>query len=556
MTETAAEPDAAPSRPRGRLARTAVLVAVFVCAACGLVYELALVALGSYLIGDTVGQASIVLSLMVFAMGVGALAAKPLQRWAAEAFATIELLLALLGGLSVLLLYAAFAWLSLYTPALITTALVLGALIGAEIPLLMVLLQRIRRQDAGSAVADLFAADYVGGLVGGLAFPFLLLPLFGQVQGALVVGMVNAAAGIALVLTVFRRELSKRAVLLLTGASVLVGGVLVGAYVFADDFEVTARQALYADPVVHAERTPYQEVVLTESASFNGTSDTRMYLNGDLQFSSMDEYRYHEAMVHPAMAGPRGRVLVLGGGDGLVLREVLRYPDVREATLVELDPAVLRLARTDPRVSTLNEHAFEDPRVRTVSEDAFTWLRENRDRYDVVLVDMPDADSTATAKLYSTEFYGLVRHAMADNARVVVQAGSPFFAPNAFWCIESTMRAADLRTVPYEVTVPSFGEWGFHLASASPGDASSMEIGRPIPIELAGPEAARSSLASPGAPELRLPQDVPPLRSLDEPTLRAAATFPPDRTRISGMEPSTLMHPTILQHAQGEWDNY
>ncbi|MFD0485738.1 hypothetical protein ACFQ0O_41005 [Saccharopolyspora spinosporotrichia] len=216
------EPAAAP-RPRGRLARTAVLVAVFVCAACGLVYELALVALGSYLIGDTIGQASIVLSLMVFAMGVGALAAKPLQRWAAAAFALVELVLALLGGLSVLLLYAAFAWVGLYLPALIVTALVLGALIGAEIPLLMVLLQRIRKQDAGSAVADLFAADYVGGLVGGLAFPFLLLPLFGQIQGALLVGMLNAAAGLGLVLTVFRRELSKRVRLVLVAASALVG---------------------------------------------------------------------------------------------------------------------------------------------------------------------------------------------------------------------------------------------------------------------------------------------------------------------------------------------
>ncbi|MGP4019480.1 polyamine aminopropyltransferase [Saccharopolyspora sp. 5N708] len=539
----AAEPPDAPGARRGRVARTAVLVAVFICAACGLVYELALVALGSYLIGDTVGQASIVLSLMVFAMGIGALAAKPLQRWAAPAFAGIELLLALLGGLSVLGLYAAFAWLSLYTPALIATALVLGVLIGAEIPLLMVLLQRIRRQDAGSAVADLFAADYVGGLVGGLAFPFLLLPLFGQVQGALLVGMLNAAAGLALVLTVFRRELSKRATLLLTGASVLVGGVLVGAYLFADDFEVTARQALYADPVVHSQRTPYQDVVLTESVSLAGNHDTRLYLNGDLQFSSVDEYRYHEAMVHPAMAGPHGRVLVLGGGDGLALRELLRYPDVREVTLVELDPAVLALARTDPRLSTLNSHAFEDPRVRTVSADAFSWLRDNRERYDVVLVDMPDADSTATAKLYSAEFYGLVQQVMSEDARVVVQAGSPFFAPKAFWCIEATLRTAGLTTVPYEVSVPSFGEWGFHLGSAT---------GAPP----AGAAAGGSALASPGAPQLRLPPDAPPLRSLDAATLQAAATFPPDRSRIPDMQPSTLMHPTILQYAQGEWANY
>ncbi|MCX2733695.1 polyamine aminopropyltransferase [Saccharopolyspora sp. NFXS83] len=515
-----------PARPRGRAARTAVLVAVFLCAACGLVYELALVALGSYLIGDTVGQASIVLSLMVFAMGVGALAAKPLQRWAAAAFAAVEVLLALLGGLSVLVLYAAFAWLSLYTPALIVTALVLGGLIGAEIPLLMVLLQRIRKQDAGSAVADLFAADYVGGLLGGLAFPFVLLPLFGQLQGALLVGMLNAAAGLGLVLTVFRRELSKRATLLLISASALVGLVLGGAYLLADDFEVTARQALYKDPVVQSLRTPYQEIVLTESLPVEGAPDTRLYLNGDLQFSSVDEYRYHEALVHPVLDGPRSHVLVLGGGDGLALREVLRYPDVRDVTLVEMDPAMPQLSRTDPRVSALNRGAFEDPRVHLVSADAFSWLRDNRTRFDAVVVDMPDPDSTATAKLYSTEFYGLVRHAMAEHARVTVQAGSPYFAPKAFWAIEATMRTAGLGTAPYQVSVPSFGEWGFHLAAA----------GSP--------------------PPLRLPADAPPLRSLDDRTLAAATAFPPDRGRLPGLEPSTLMHPTILRYVQGEWRNY
>ncbi|MHA6798121.1 polyamine aminopropyltransferase [Bounagaea algeriensis] len=516
-----------PARPRGRLARTAVLVAVFVCAACGLVYELALVALGSYLIGDTIGQASIVLSLMVFAMGVGALAAKPLQRFPAAAFASIEIALALLGGLSVLVLYAAFAWLSLYMPALIVTALLLGVLVGAEIPLLMVLLQRIRRQDAGSAVADLFAADYVGGLVGGLAFPFLLLPLFGQLQGALVVGMVNAAAGLGLVLGVFRRDLPRRAVVLLSLGCVLVAGILGGSYAFADRFEVTARQALYSDPIVHAERTRHQEVVLTNSRSPTGPDDTRMFLNGDLQFSSLDEYRYHEALVHPAMDGPRGNVLVLGGGDGLGVREILRYPDVRHVTLVDLDPAVLRLARNDPRVSAVNEHAFDDPRVTSIADDAFSWLREhNEQRYDAVFVDMPDPDSESTAKLYSAEFYALVRQAAAPHARVAVQAGSPYFAPKAYWGIEASMREAGLHTVPYRVQVPSFGAWGFHLASAE------------------------------RTPELSLPDDAPQLRSLDEPTLRAAATFPPDRARVEDVQPSTLMHPRILQYSQGAWQNY
>lgn len=525
---TGAGAGSVPTGKRGRVARTTVLVAVFICAACGLVYELALVALGSYLIGDTVGQASIVLSLMVFAMGVGALAAKPLQRWAAAAFAAVEILLALLGGLSVLGLYAAFAWLSLYMPALIATALVLGILIGAEIPLLMVLLQRIRRQAAGSAVADLFAADYVGGLVGGLAFPFLLLPLFGQIQGALLVGMVNAAAGLGLVLTVYRKELSKKVLALLVVASLLVAGVLGSAYALADEFEVTARQALYADPVVYAQRTQYQEIVMTRSLSpMTGGQDTRLFLNGDLQFSSVDEYRYHEALVHPAMAGDHSRVLILGGGDGLALREVLRYPDVEQVTLVEMDPAVLELARTNPRLTALNDHAFDDPRVDAVAGDAFTWLRHNKQRYDVVLVDMPDPDSTATSKLYSAEFYALARHAMAPGARINVQSGSPYFAPEAFWCIEKTMRTAGLSTVPYAVSVPTFGEWGFQLGSAG---------GAP--------------------PPLRLPEDAPPLRSLNPATLRASTNFPPDRDRIRGLEASTLMHPTILDYSRGEWQNY
>lgn len=513
--------------PRGRFARTAVLVAVFVCAACGLVYELALVALGSYLIGNTVGQASIVLSLMVFAMGLGALAAKPLQRWPAAAFATIEIVLALLGGLSVLGLYAAFAWVNLYMPALVATALVLGALIGAEIPLLMVLLQRIREQSAGSAVADLFAADYVGALVGGLAFPFLLLPVFGQIQGALLVGMINAAAGLGLVLTVYRRSLGKRVLALLVSCSLLVGGILGSAYALADEFEVTARQALYSDPVVFAQRTQYQEIVLTRSTSLSGLTDTRLFLNGDLQFSSVDEYRYHEALVHPAMAGPHSRVLILGGGDGLALREVLEYPDVENATLVEMDPAVLELARTNPALTSLNEHAFADPRVNTVAADAFTWLRHNRQRFDVVIVDMPDPDSTATAKLYSAEFYALARHAMAERGRIVVQSGSPYFAPKAFWCIEAGMREAGLATVPYAVDVASFGEWGFQLGRAGPTP-----------------------------PELRLPRDAPPLRSLDAETLHASTVFPPDRDRIPGIEPSTLMHPRIIEYSRGAWQSY
>lgn len=501
-----------------------LLAVVFICAACGLVYELALVTLGSYLIGNTATQAAIVLSVMVFAMGIGSLAAKPLQNRAAVSFAVIELVLALLGGLSVLALYGAFAYLSLYTQSLVVVAFVLGMLIGAEIPLLMVLLQHIRKQSAGSAVADLFAADYVGALLGGLAFPFLLLPLLGQIRGALVVGMINAVAGVALVLIVFRRDLGRARMLALGVGSVGVVTVLVAATFYANTFEVNARQALYRDPIVLADRTLIQDIVITNRRLPDG-EDTRLFLNGDLQFSSVDEYRYHESLVHPALAQKRANVLILGGGDGLALREVLKYRDVRSVHLVELDPRMIDLARTDPRLTELNGNAFADDRVSVVTADAFNWLREDTGLFDAVIVDMPDPDETATAKLYSVEFYGLIRGHLAPGARMVVQAGSPYFAPRSFWCIGQSIAEAGVTTAAYHVDVPSFGDWGFFLGAVGDG----------APAVTVDPAVDRRFL------------------SADE--LFAARTFPPDRPPLE-MSSSTLMQPRILEYSRSEWSVY
>jgi spermidine synthase len=512
--------DGRPLDPRARRRRFLVLLAVFACAACGLVYELALVAQGAYLLGNSVTQASVVLSVMVFAMGIGSLAAKPLLRSPALAFGALEALLALVGGLSVLALYAAFAWLDLYRPGVIVAAVSIGILVGAEIPLLTALLQRIRRQDAERAVADLFAVDYLGALVGGLAFPFLLLPLLGQIRGALAVGVVNALAGVGVVLGVFRDQVTPAARRALGVGLVAVVAVLATAFALATRFETTARQQLYADPVVLAERSAYQEIVLTESVSLRGQRDLRLFLDGDLQFSSVDEYRYHEALVRPALAGPSGSVLVLGGGDGLAMREVLKHPGVRRAVEVELDPQVLDLARTDDRLRRLNEDSLRDPRVEVVTADAFSWLRGARERFDAIVVDMPDPDNAAVAKLYSVEFYSMARRTLAPGGRMVVQAGSPYFAPQAFSCVLATVAAAGLRTLPYHVDVPTFGDWGFVLAG-------------------------------PVTPVLGLDPRAPAPRSLDAATLAAARAFPPDRAP-TGQRPSTLDDPRITRYAQ-QW---
>ncbi|MFF0014664.1 polyamine aminopropyltransferase [Streptomyces sp. NPDC005374] len=519
--------------------RFLVLACVFVCAACGLVYELELVALASYLIGDSVTQASVVLSVMVFAMGIGSLAAKRLRRRAAAAFGALEALLALVGGCSAMALYAVFAWTGdwggLWASGprwlLVAFSLAIGLLIGAEVPLLMELIQRIRRQDAGGAVADLFAADYVGALVGGLAFPFLLLPLLGQLTGVMLTGTVNVIAGGALVLGLFRRDLTRRARHLLLCANLVVLGVLATAAVLVDDFERVAREAVYGDDVRVALQTGVQEVVLT-----GGTHGRPLdlFLDGRLRVSGRDERRYHEALVHPAMDGPHARVLVLGGGDGLAAREVLRYPGVRRADVVELDPAVVDLARRDPALSRLNGHVFGDPRVHVTTADAFRRLRTAPPvpSYDVVISDLPDPGITASTKLYSEEFYGLVRRVLAPDGRLVVHAGPVSSRPRAFWTVESTMRAAGLFTTPYRVGGRDSGfaagpdrtagasrapdDWGFVLASQSARPALALDPRGPGP----GPGPA----------------------TLTEQSLRAARSAA-EATRIRGLAASTLVHP-------------
>ncbi|WP_399088792.1 polyamine aminopropyltransferase [Streptomyces sp. BBFR2] len=517
--------------------RLLVLAAVFVCAACGLVYELELVALASYLTGDSVTQSSVVLSVMVFAMGIGALLAKRLRCRAAVGFGVIEAGLALVGGCSAMALYACFAWCGQSRPALVGFSLVIGVLTGAEVPLLMTLIQRVRQQDAGGAVADLFAADYVGALVGGLAFPFLLLPVLGQLTGALVTGSVNAVAGGALVLWLFRRDLTRRARRRLLAVNALVLVLLAVAVLLVAPFERAARHAVYGSAARVVVQTGVQEVVMTGGAGHGRKGSggpLALYLDGRLEVSADNEFRYHRALVHPALAGgPHGRVVVLGGGDGLAVREVLRHRAVRSVTVVELDPGMSRLARTDPGLAALNHHALDDPRVHLVTADAFDWLRAASARcgrrcrgpYDVIVSDLPDPRATAGTKLYSQEFYGLVARLLAPDGRFAVHAGAPGERPREFWTVEATLRAAGLATVAYRS--PGQGGTGT-LPGADPGAAGSGDWG----FILAGHRAGALDVA---APAPRRPAGV---RAALRDGARALS-----RARIDGLPPSTLMHP-------------
>ncbi|RKE20210.1 spermidine synthase [Streptomyces sp. TLI_171] len=509
-------PPAVPARP----ARILVLLAAFVCAACGLVYELELVALGGYLLGDSVTQTSVVLSVMVFAMGVGSLLAKGLTRRPATSFALVEYALSLTGGLSALALYCGWAW--LHRPhatliALITATVLIGLLIGAEIPLLMTLIQRIRRDHAGRAVADLFAADYVGALIGGLAFPFVLLPALGQATGALLTGAVNAVAGAVVVLWLFRSEPTPRTRLVLWTGCGLVLAVLALAAACSGAIERAARHALYGGPIRFATQSRYQEIVLTGDPDTPRVPPQRapapleLYLDGRLAVCGPDEYREHEALVRPALAvGPSGRVLVLGG-DGLALREVLRHPAVRSVLVVERDPAISALARRDAAFAALAAHPWDDPRVRLVTAEPLGWLRTSAGPFDVIVSDL-DGDAFG-GRYRSLEFYGLAARLLAPDGRLAVRGGTP---NSGLWTAEAGLAATGLDTVPYQGGAPSAPECG----RSSPAQAFLLAARRP--------------------PALDLAPDAPAPRSLTVPALRTTAA------RLAAHRPAPLPPPHTL----------
>jgi len=483
-------------------------LSIFATGFCGLVCEFVIGAVSSYLLGNTIEQFSIIIALMMLMMGVAGV----VQRFVGgsllvEQFVLVEVLLALLGGFAPLGIYAAWgAFPNHFGLVLYAWAGALGFLIGFELPLVLRInaayVERLR-----SNLAIVLSLDYVGGFVGALVWTRFLLRELPLPETALVIASLNfAVAVVAFVYFARRGEL--RAPVPVFAAAVLVA-VALGVGLHSNrDWSDRLEQRLYDDPIVHAVTTPYQRIVITEEPT---TGDLRLFLNGNLQLSSLDEAVYHEQLVHPAMAlaERRDRVLVLGGGDGLALREVLRHPDVREVTLVDLDPGMTELARRHPLLRRLNGDAFADARVKTPSPagvradgrrpvlmeeeeeegeegavpsvevarvdvlhlDADRFLDGVPGLWDVVVVDFPDPSSVELAKLYSREFYRKLARVMAPGAVAAVQATSSWYAREAFLCIERTLASAGFDTLPYHDDVPSFGPWGFVLAArGSPGE--------------------------------------------------------------------------------------
>jgi len=519
LTEKVAVDGPSPDGPALTPRQMSVLVvAIFVAGLCSIVYELLIGTASSYFLGDSIQQFSITIGLFMAAMGLGSYLSRRLTDQALRQFVIVEIALAIGGGCSIPALYALFAFTDLYQPAMMLLIIGIGALTGLEIPILVMMLRR--QTTLKKNISNVLSLDYLGALAATLLFPFVLLPMLGIFRSSLAVGLLNLAIAL-LVLRTFRDELEPSQRQSYVTASALAGLALCGMFVASPQLLKPWHNAVYEDRVVMMEETPYQKIVMTR-----GQDDVRLFLDGNLQFSSVDEYRYHEALIHPAMqAAPhKAQVLVLGGGDGMAVREILKHAEVQAVTLVDLDPAMTKLSRNHPVLKRLNGGAFEDPKVTVVNEDAMVFLRDHDQRWDVVVGDLPDPNNTALSRLYSREFFGLVRKRLAETGVYVTQSTSPMFARKAFWCIEASIRAAGFATRPYHTYVPSFGDWGFVMAARQDIDVEALHV------------------------------EVP-TRFLDDATLPRLFVFERD-LRGGDVELSTLDDPKVLAYYLQGWKRW
>lgn len=437
-----------------------LLTSLLIISACAIFYELLISTISTYLLGSSVLHFSVTIGLFLSSMGLGAYISKFIEKELLKKFILIELMLGLLGGLSAIILYSSNAFTGQYYVVLIGLIVVLGTLIGMEIPLLTRLLKSY--EDIKDVIAKVLAFDYLGALVASLLFPLLLLPLLGVMRTAFFVGFINVLIAV-FNLIVFRDKLRHSSSMKWFSASIVA--VLVAGMAYSYQLVGFFDQMQYNDKVIFTEQTKYQKIVLSQ-----WNNDLRLFLNGNLQFSSVDEYRYHEPLVHiPAMLTFQPEeVLVLGGGDGLAVKELLKYENIGHIDLVDIDDRMLDLAKENPLFLELNQGALLDPKVCLHAQDAFTYVKYANKLYDLVIIDLPDPSDHAVSKMYSKEFYQMLWHMMTEQGVMVTQSTSPFFARKPFWCINHTLEDVFAHVLPYKAYVPSFGLWGFNMVSKSP----------------------------------------------------------------------------------------
>jgi len=510
---------------------------MFASGACGIILEYIQASLASMILGNAFEQWAMVIGLMMFWMGFGSLIQTRISKpYLIYTFISIEIALALVGGFSPTLTYLAYGVTSHYGLVLYFFVSFIGIMIGLEIPVI-IRINNDYSKELSTNLGSILSADYIGSLAGSLIYVFLILRYIPITEAAFLTAGMNFFLALATFIYFTRKKLMPR-----KGFLSLVMGLtflaVVYGYMNNREWQVKIEQPLYDDPIVFTQTSQYQHIVITHYQPFD---EVRLFLNGNLQLSSIDEDRYHESLVHPAMglAKIRKQILILGGGDGCALREVLKYPEVQEVMLVDLDPAMTELSATHPLLTRINQNAFQDARlttlpgkgvtqgpdrqiymrtdehrspdplsaappqrlanVKVMNIDADKFLEKIPGYWDVILIDLPDPSTPELAKLYSQEFYTKVKHHLSLNGIMVVQATSPYLAKESFLCIGRTLEAAGFEVLPFHENIPSFGDWGWYLAWDPAIQRNKLQdriqtLSFPVDTRFLTPEVFRSQL--------------------------------------------------------------
>ncbi|MDD3627403.1 MAG: polyamine aminopropyltransferase [bacterium] len=493
-----------------------ILISTLVIAISSIVYELLIGAIASYFLGNSVYQFSITIGIFMFSAGLGSFLSSSIKRNEIYNFILTEILISFIGGCSALILMWAFAYTRVYSVVMFIILILIGILTGLEIPLLIRILKNYF--DLKITVSQILAFDYLGALIGSVVFPLLMLPYLGIGLTGIVMGLFNICIAITNAF-VFKDILKTKSYIKWVTITVFAILFIIGINVSKLTIRFTGK--LYQNTIIWSKQTKYQNVVLTKFKE-----DYRMIIDGNLQFSSLDEYRYHEVLVHPVMSLVPGEkhVLILGGGDGLALREVLKYPEVKSVRLVDIDKEIVSICKENVVMQKLNQNSLSSPKLEIVIDDAYKFLERDDRFYNVVIIDLPDPNNYSLSKLYSQEFYRLLSHRLSADGIIITQSTSPFLSNDAFSCIHQTLKSIFEYVVPLNTYVPTFGLWGFNMASARKIDPGEIQLNVPT-------------------------------RYLDEDVVPTLFIFSPD-TKIKEVEINRIHSPVLQMYYWNNWKKW
>jgi len=488
---------------RSLLYKDSLLLGVMALGAgCGIIYEYLIAHYSGRILGSVDTAVYAIIGIMIVAMGIGAFYARTIK-CAYTGFAWLEVFIALIGGAAVLGMAAVFSLAYILPLQLQHTfgihesielvggpvfalrkiaegfpyvvGLILGILIGMEIPFIARIREDIYKNKINHNAGTVYGADYIGGGLGAAIWISILLtkPI---IISAAITALLNLSLGAIFLFHFYSR---------IRGAKVLLGLKFLSAVILSfilmhgTQWMNAMNNMLYTDKVVYSNNSKYQNIVITERANFNQRpSVINLYINGQLQFSSADETIYHSMLVTPAMLASQSheKILIIGGGDGLAIKEALKWSP-EHISLFELDPSMVEVfkgesteapAWLNKRLTSLNQNALKHEKVEILHGDAFNIVEELADSgifYDVIIVDLPDPSHPDLNKLYSTFFYSKLATLLVGDGALVVQSSSPYHSKKAFISIGKTLAAAGFRVDQYHANVPSFGEWGWSLAT-------------------------------------------------------------------------------------------